>query len=382
MIIGMKKHSKHLFLFAFLLVSRISLAQDVDPAEQSAPESSPTSRAVLLLTSADTKEEMGELKSALGAYLSDLEAVVELRAIDSIPSDLQGQIKLARKTALSESEILSVIWLETSGDEFFVFISDSASERVLIQTMPSNSEGWEAECDAIATLVRSALSPWLADHSMTKEESPSLPPMPGETPASLPHTGTEKPPEPIEPAAPIAPPEKNPVQLVVLAAYAPISSSNFDGPLTHGAELGIGMLFNKYIEVDISINVGHIAKIDISNADIHLVRWPINLSLLGILPVNRFEFGLRLGLVVDPTTVQGIVKSEAPDNTDMVHVGFAPSLFARFHMIPLLAIWVGGGAYFFAGEIHYAWNSEKVFTYGEIQPQFSTGLALTVPLIR
>jgi hypothetical protein len=313
---------------------------------------------VVILSPAGVRDDMERLRSVLEAYLTDLEVKVSVETVDALPDGLPAQVALARKASLAEG-VLSAIWVEGAGSEFFVLVSDRRSERVLVQARPRSPEGWDAECDVIAAMVRSALTPWLGRSEPAPEKIAPPPPRPARVEAS----------EPPRPPWP---------RLVVAASYSPVLVHS-DGPVTHGAAIALGVLAPSWLEVDAQVQILEAARMDVTGEDLRLERWPLALLATGLLSLGALDLGARLGLVVDVTRVSGVSGSRAPDDTNIVNVGFAPSLVVRYRILPWFGLWLDAGVYLFRRDRRYSWSGETAFEYGFVQPRLSAGPVFILP---
>jgi hypothetical protein len=326
-------------------------------------------RVVLLAERADA-EKIAVLASALEAQLSDFGAAVETRQVEHLSNELPQQVKIARAEA---GGALSVVWLANAGGEFFIFVADRSSEKILVQSLPRSSEGWESACDAIATLVRSALRPWL-----TADPAAEAPPLRAEPPARPPLV-----PAPAPAPAPTAPSPKTPrvsaIRAVVTAGYAVALVDPGRGEVAHSAALGLGALLGAHLEIDLSLRAFSALPLDVPDADLRFVRLPIALSATGLMAFGRVSIGLGLGLVVDVTRVRGIPPSQEADGTAFTNVGIAPVVVARVRLVDWLAAYASVGADIFFRERRYRWDGETVLVYRRAQPGASIGLALLLP---
>jgi len=334
------------------------------------------------------------LRATIEAHLSDLDPSVIAQESPDIPATMPEQIELARRVTRSADDVMSVIWLAMSAEELFIFVTDSGSERVMVQTLPRADQNWAASCDSIATVVRSALTPWL-EESETEEIASRAPPAAMEadpTPHSVavmsvrPNEKEEQPPAP--PALP--PPSEGPVDsrsrvhIQLSAGYSPVSSDGWRGPVTHAGSIGFGVQFLKYIRIVTTISLGHSAVLEASSTrdgSMSVERWPSLLLLNGALPLgNRFEIGLGAGLVVDPTVVRGVPADEPKDSTNRVDFGGIASLPVRFFFASSFALELGLGAFFFGGSRDYYWAGERALSIGAFEPWTSLSLVADIEL--
>jgi len=327
-------------------------------------------RATLVIMSSDADASaMEELRSTVEAYLSDLDVGVRLLVEPRLPRTLADQLGAARAASVAEGSV-PVVWVEEGTKELLIFVSDRGSQRVMVQALPHGAEGWEADCDAIAVIVRSVLKPWLDGEQPPDEAAPASPPE-------------------AEAATSVAAPEGGAgdgerrreggvARAVVAAGYSPALLDG-DRAWVHGAALAVGVLVGRHIEIDLALHALQTFDMGVRGADLRLARWPVALSATGLIPIGRFEAGVRAGLLIDTTAVRGIPGETAPDDTTIIQPGLAASLFARLRLSDWLAAWVDGGVDVIRGARDYLWDDRPVLSYARVQPRFALGLAVLLP---
>ncbi len=321
---------------------------------------------IVIIAPLEAQKEIDPLRSSLVAHLSDLNTQVELQIVNAMPMSVPEQVKAARQ-ATEPDHILAAVWIEKTNDELYIFVSDRGSERILLQTLPHSPDGWDADCDAIATLVRSALVPWLEEKPATTPSTPQV---------------VEGPPQPVSSSSVSArdKPTESPVRMGIVFGYALSAQKRAFGPPVHGARLGLSLRPIEYLEIDVSVIPLQPTEMDTRDADIRLIRIPVELGVTGLWPWEPIELGVRVGLVADFTHVRGIDTSESPDETDIVNIGFVPSVLFRYLPLEWLALWVDAGIYLFGRNRQYAWNDETVSTYGKAQLRLTLGVACILRL--
>jgi hypothetical protein len=329
-------------------------------------------RTTLVIMSAGQDEAaMEELRSTVEAYLSDLDVGVRLRVVPRLPSKVAGQLEAARWLSVEEDSV-SVVWVEEGTKELLIFVSDRGSQRAMVQSLPQGSEGWGADCDAIAVIVRSVLGPWLEGDPPPREAPPVAPP-----PVAAGKGASGAGPVVVEGDAE-ARPRDGLTRAVAAAGYSPALIDG-DRAWVHGAALALGALIGRHLEIDLSLHAFQSIDMEAGGADLRLVRWPVVLSATGLIPIGRFEAGVRAGLIVDVTAVRGIPRGTAPDETTVVQPGLAASFFARVRLNGWLAAWADGGVDLIRGGRDYLWDGRPVLSYARVQPRFALGLAVLLP---
>jgi len=329
---------------------------------------------VLLLAPEDESAGLEVLRDALEAQLSEYDVAVEIVAVQRFPREFVAQVEAAREAS---RRAFSVVWLTRAERELFIFVADRRSEKIIVEALPGPAQSWESTCDALATVARSALRPWLAAGAGAPEAGRASPQAPRA--------------EPVAPAAPAPPARESPpaaapgkaqrpdLRAVVSAGYAPIALDLGGGRFAHGAELGIGIQIRRRLEVAASVLALGPVGLDVRGAELRYALVPVRLSVAGALAAGRFDLGCRLGAVAAFSRVEGIPPAEAAEDTGVAAIGFSPSLFARLRVAPWLAVHLEVGADLFGRDREYEWDGEVVFRTRRVQPRLAVGLALFAP---
>ncbi len=317
---------------------------------------------IILLSPSEEKQRIQRLHSVIEAHISDFSANIAIKDIDALPIDMTSQINLARDVA-RKSGALSLIWIDWSTQDLYLFASEKDTYSILVHDLPHSEGGWEAECDAIAAMVRSALLPWF---SQEKPPSYSL-----HKPAAKESISSQQP-------ANSASSKKTPL-LVVGLAYAP-SLLDLRKTIAHGGEIDLGLRVWKFLELNTYVRITQSTRMKVEDENISLVRLPLGISATAVWPLKALDLGLRIGLVVDITSVYGIDKSAAPSETDIVHPGLATSVLVRYRVLDWLAIFADIGFDFYFDSHNYKWDDAHVLTYKATQPRLGLGLSLILPI--
>lgn len=351
----------------FVTVAVLALAAAA-PAGPARASDGPGRPRVVLLAESGQEAEVGALASALEAHLSDFGASIEQRRVEPLPAGLPLQVRVARAQG---GGALSVVWLARAGEEFFIFVADGKSEKILVQTLPRSSEGWDSTCDAIATLVRSALRPWLVDGP--PEPAPGPPPPQAAGPAP-PGAGAAPGPGPGSPPA-----KRPPVRALVAAAYAPQAVDLPRGRFGHGVAIAFGALVGAHFECGLSAVPFFPVSLGVPDADLRFHRARFELSAAGLAALGPVTLGLGLGAVVDVSAVRGVPPAQAGDDLTLANAGVSPRGLVRVRLAAWLGAYAALGVDVFWKERAYAWDGEIIFLSRRAQPRGELGLALLLP---
>jgi hypothetical protein len=335
-----------------VLVWLIAAPASADPAEEPP--------VVVLLSPTESERDSSTLKAAVSAQLSDFDVDVRIGESDPLPASAADQADIARRTA-SEQEALAVVWIGADADQIQVFVDDGEDGTVLQRPIPSEGDDWEELSDAIASMVRSMLVPWL------DEPEPA-----GETPDA--ESTAEEASDTVDPAAESLDTPSH--QLLVLlgarVGYEPVVMSQEDRYL-NGAYVGLGLCLGRYLGFDAGLALLQVARVRIDGEDIRLTRWPVRIAASGRLPIRRAVLGLRLAFVVNATRVHGIPSEETTDDTDLDYLGLGPSIFVGFGATEWLELGIDGGVDFYFDSNDYVYRDQVMFTFAPVQPRFFAG---------
>lgn len=331
---------------------------------------------VLVLAAEDTAEHQETLRAAMAAHLSGYEVEVRLAIGDPLPESFPAQADAARR-AVDEQGALAAIWVDDRHGMVFVLVAAPDADQILQRPLPAADEPWRARCDAVASMVHSALAPWFG---RDEREEPATAPEPSEPP----------PPEPTQAEDPELPFEDRPEEeqpkptgwltLQVRAGYGPVVVNN-TGSVQHGGRLGLGLIFGDHIEAEVALDLLvplRAENIDEQGKDIALVRWPLRVAAAGFITALALDIGLKAGLTIDFTHISGV---DTDLDTERVNPGFAAALYLRYRILGWLAVWVEGGLDIYASAYDYTSQRSTVIRYGAIQGRVSGGLAVLFGLI-
>ena len=253
-----------------VLVCLLANAVQADPVDEQP--------SVVLLAPADSQQDFATLLTAISAQLSDFEVELRMGESEPLPEAAEDQAVLARDFA-AEQGALVVVWLTPDTAQVCLFVDDGGEGLVQQRQIPEESDDWEELCDAIASMLRSMLVPWL-DEIVPESEPPT-------TEAAVETRADTEPDSAVRDADPVPAPQRE--VLVLLGArvgYEPVVMSQEDRYL-NGAYVGLGLCLGRYLGFDAGLAVFQIARVSIDGQDLRLTRWPVRLAASGRLPIRR-----------------------------------------------------------------------------------------------
>lgn len=330
---------------------------------------------LLVLAPEGTDEQQETLRTAMGAHLSGYAVEVRLAATEPLPDSFPDQAEVARR-AVEEHGALAAIWVDDRHGMVFVLVAAPEGDQISQRPLPAADEPWRARCDAVASMVHSALAPWL-------NRQQEIEPQPA---AAADEPAVERP-EPaqvddVEP--PVVEPEKVPEWLVLQlrAGYGPVFVNSY-GAVQHGGRVAAGLIFGDHLEAETALDLllPLPAEIDGEPSDkIALVRWPLRFAAAGFITALDLDIGLKVGLVIDFTDVKGVPKN-IEDDPERTNPGFAASLFLRYRVLPWLAVWAEGGLDVFYSAYDYTEDDVTVIRYSALQGRVAGGLSVLFTLL-
>lgn len=327
---------------------------------------------VLVITSEAELEQMSSLVSVLSVHFQDLDTEVVLEVVDYPPRDVFEQVS-AIKALVQSRGAFSALWVERNKEELFLFVADKTTQKVFLQTFQGSDEGWEAECDTIAALARSALVGWLSVESEQTVEKGSV--------SKAPSKALEK--ERAVVTAPAVVVEKEiekkkedakPLSFLVATGYNP-KLIHHSEPVSHNIHFGIGAVLKERAVVGVAANSGPALKLKVREYNIHFWHMSVYIKSGPVLLITpRVELGLLCAFVLD---ISRLVQ-DAPnfhDKVNLVHPGLGFYGKARIQLLPHFSAFLEFGTDFFIK--HYSWGEEEVmFRYNVLQPSLVLGFEL------
>ena len=331
---------------------------------------------LLVLAPEGTAEQHETLRTAMAAHLSGYSVEVRLAATEPLPESFPDQAEAARG-AVAEHGALAAIWIDDRHGMVFVLVAAPEADQILQRPLPDADEPWRARCDAVASMVHSALAPWL-----NREQEVEPQPVP---------TADEPAVEQPEPAQlddgkhPPVEPEQATEWLVLQmrAGYGPVFVYSY-GAVQHGGRVAAGLIFGDHLEAEVALDLLFPLPAEISGEpsdDIALVRWPLRIAAAGFITALDLDIGLKPGLVIDFTRVSGVNTTRIADDTERTNPGFALSLFLRYRVLPWLAVWAEGGIDIFYSAYDYSLQGATVIRYSALQGRVSGGLAFLLTVL-
>ncbi|MDD5309957.1 MAG: hypothetical protein PHU25_21785 [Deltaproteobacteria bacterium] len=119
-----------------------------------------------------------DASAAVKGQLSDLPVSFQVVRIDSWPPDLPSQIGLARSVA-RDTRASTVFWVDLSvPDQVFLYLSEPGGGRTLVRNIESRGERTEGRVEAMAVIVRTAVTALLEGGEIGVHAPPPPPPEP------------------------------------------------------------------------------------------------------------------------------------------------------------------------------------------------------------
>jgi hypothetical protein len=331
-------------------------------AAQAARAQGPAARVVVLASDVQTTA-MGELVRVLGAHLSDLHVTVELDAAGAETADVREVIDRLRRADAGAAPVAAVGIVQGRG-ELLLFVANREVREVKLQPV-AEGEGWPAQCDTIAAIVRSALLGWI-------EEPAQEPPVPQtEPPPSAP---------PSAPLAHAAPPppasDGSPRFLLGLGAGYALTVLHPDAPLIHGAFASAEIVAARHLVVQLGARFGGPTRLDVPGEEILFHRLPLSAGAAWRPFTGRIDLRAGAAFTLDLTRLEGSAARDARDDTSLAHAGLTPFVELAVRPVAFLALFVRAAADLYFRSYVYTWHGDTALRYAGAQPWFAAGLSL------
>ncbi len=299
-------------------------------------------RAVILSPPSET-QRIGVLKDAVTSQLSDLGVEVLVQTLEDrevISQDLLGVAERHRK----ESRAVAVIWVGEGG--VHVLAGDEEQSNHVSRSLPTGDGDWETQCDAIASVIRSVLSPWLASHG---------------APAIL-----ERGPDPEAPSQVLSMPARFHA-IGVAGAYAPMIMSRRQ-PWLHGGWLGLDVRWLEYFRMSVG---GAIVPV-LRRRSYGLQRIPLRVEAEGRWALGPWSLGAALSYVLDIARVRG---SDLGGDANRFYHGLGVVAVMAHRPISWMELRIVGGMDLYQAANRYVdQDGETIFQYGPVQGRLGFGL--------
>ncbi len=371
-------------LYCFTVWLLVTWAIAVPRLVRAEDELSGVSQTIMVISPDDNAQYLARLGEALEAHLSDFDIAVQSLAIPTLPPNFAGQVDLARQTS-EASQALAVVWIDLNQGLVYVLTVQTEADQqgaravqILDRPIPEMGADSSSDCDAIASVVRSVLTPLVnqniedpdlierdAEREENKENAPTV---------MLDTEPVEEKPRPVAEERRLFP-----VSLVLAGAYAP-TMVTWASVVQQGGHINVGAIIGPYVELGAGIDLLSFIETKETGDGTELARWPLRFSLMGILPIGDLELGLRAALVLDFTRVEGVDNEEVQGDTERTSPAFSPSLVARYFLFRLIAVWVEVGLNIYGQAFDYTRNGQTLIYLNSIQPRGAAGLVLIVPL--
>ncbi len=335
------------------------------------PAAGPT-RTVSVLVPEHDEEQLLVLTTALEAHLGDLSAIIHSRQIPALPETSKEQVELARTSFLG-SNTCATIWIDRRQGMIFILINcrpgplDDSNYQLIQRALPQSDDQWAADCDAIALMVRSALTPWL-DGSIDLD--PRIEPLPEARPA-------------VETSSP--PVSKLLISDVYFAgAYTPVWASGNES-LQHGGYTEIGWVYGNHVNTNLGFGLLSPLTYQAPDVDDELRRYTFRFGLGGFLSFGQLDCGLKANVLLDLLKSRSKQTNTPTAEKLRFNPGISSMISFRFPVSDLVVLWGEAGADFYVTSYHFArtfgpakYNDEVVIRYGHLQPRLLIGVAFFV----
>ena len=299
-----------------------------------------------------------KLATVLEAHLNALPVIWEIKE-GAIPPDLANQA--TRATVF--------LWLASDNETLFALIPelDDEPRQVVATGQQAGSPAW---FEALAAIVYSDIS------SVIPEKPPKEPPKESPPVEEKQEKPTEK-----DTSAPDSSPHDTPVWLGAFAAY--IGSWPYEeNAMQHGVLAGLALWFTRYLEIDLLAEWLADFELDSDGDTVELRRWPLQLSLRGLLPLRNFRLTAGIGLFVDIFYIEGLRGELERGNADQVQVvlGATITIGADYWFTSWFGATVKGGVDLAAREVRYTMEDTTLTLIRFARPHVSVGLIIRFPL--
>jgi len=373
-------------ILTMALLSPLASAQDEPPVEEPPV-------AVVLLIPGSAGEAGDRLARVVEAHLSGLEVDLGVVEIEELPADREQQFEVARDHAEKYDAAL-VFWLTPDASGFHVLVPGSGSEPESLG-VSADEPGSAMWCDVLAAMVHSMVAPFLPEPPLENTDEPEEEP-PTESASAEATAGSstsideepepEPPPESSEASGeggPPPPPEdRTRVALLAAAGYTP-GLPDANGPVRHGARLGLGVGIGRYVELGLGVDL--LDRLPLEAADdqtAELFQIPIRLDVSAMAVLSGFQLGGGIGAVLEIRRVRDLTydTSDAETGDPHAYFGLSAAAAARYWLVEWTALWVEIGADFFFKASSYELEYETRARFGPVRPRGVVGLSFAFDL--
>lgn len=267
------------------------------------------------------------LTRALKAHLGGQMVGVEAYRVPELPERKAEQAAMARRAA-GEGGVRAVVWARLDVQIVYLMLFQGDSERVVVREIPGLYDGLDPFCDAVASMVHSALS-GMIDRT---EEIPG-----GWAAAQM--DDDEVPTRKVDPT-----PQPRVLEMGfgLEVGYGVVAGSG-SRPSNHGARFAISYHITRHAGLEVTTDIPRAAEPDVAEAVENpvLVRWPVRLLVDGFLPTGRATFGLGLGATAEMVAVQDRDSNPLAREFDFTRWAFAVQVTGGVYVIDWLELRLG-----------------------------------------
>jgi hypothetical protein len=330
--------------------------------------------AVLMLVGEPDSEDTRATVMAVSSQLSDVEAELVIRSVDTLPADFDGALRLFGSLT-SSRDVAAVFWIarEASGAAV-LFLFEGNGSRALLRRVETEAEGETARGEALAVIVRMSLEALLRGGriGVSVDEMDAAPPVPVATRAAV-----------------VVPPpsEKEGAKrrwFRVGAAYLLLVRST-DHPAVSGGDLSVAMSPVPNLAVGVAYTFLQRIEAADDRAALSLARHPLRIGLRGSLRRSAIELGLSLDLVMDWSTFEVKVGPRLTGAVDLrdFFVGLLPAFDLGVVVVSRIILFASLGVEVDLPALSYGYrlDGQRVVLANawEAQPRLLIGVAVDLP---
>ena len=311
------------------------------------------------------------LTRALEAHLGGQMVGVEAYRVPELPSRKADQAVMARRAA-GEGGVRAVVWARLDVQIVYLMLFQGDSQRVVVREIPGLYDGLDPFCDAVASMVQSALSGMI-----DREE---------EVPGGWIEAQMEDDEIPARKVKPTPQPRVLDMGLGFEVGYGVVAGSG-SRPSNHGARFAVAYHLTRHAGLEVTTDIPRAAEPDIAEVvgNPTLVRWPVRLLVDGFLPTGRATFGLGLGATAEMVAVQDRDSSPLARGFDFTRWAFTAQVTGGVYILDWLELRLGVTVDVFGSKLEWKGDvlpegaffeqEEVIFTAGIAQIYGFVGLS-------
>ncbi|MDJ0761733.1 MAG: hypothetical protein QNJ97_01995 [Myxococcota bacterium] len=347
------------FLFPILLIFAVGQTVVSDPKGH-----------VVLLVDAQTDPTRSEnMRTALEAHLNSYDLSVMRVTLPNIPTTHTDLVADERLSPWLQNAF-ALVWFDATGETVLISVNaDEGDGQTLKRSLPSDVSGGP-DCNAVAAIVRSAISPWLEDPPVDKPQPLTL---------TAQVRDSEMPRAPLEPSI-----EISPIGTFYLLGGYTVVFIGGTAIMQHGFQFGLGAIAIKYLLLEIACDAFFPVQASPQppTGEIELVRWPIRFSGGIIYSWRLGAVGVRGSLVLNMYSIENSKNGLFANDFDGLDLGFETSFFTRWYIIRGLLVNTSVGFSAFANTPRVEQQGDNIIESDRVQFQVAIGLILAFDIFR